>query len=177
MKTAILVTGKTKAGKNYVSDIMQDMVKSRYTEMLHFADPIKDIISKTFEITREYIEEEKNKKDSPMREVLQRFGTEGMKPVFGEDVWVDLMIKKIKESDANVIIIPDWRFPNEYFRLFDEILDVVTIKVVSPNQDNSHTHLSENALKDIDIDYVINNDGKTDCFVAELDDILTKEGL
>lgn len=203
MKTVILISGKKNAGKDYVAKEIVKRLKTKYVDVFHFADPIKDIIAKTLDVTREDIELMKNQgnwehdicidwrvpddeyhdgyedkqKYIDMRTILQRFGTDAMKAIFGDDVWVNLMIKEIEESDDNVIVIPDWRFPNEFYMLADTICDVITVRVESPNQDNNQKHSSENSLEDVDIDHVIFNDGESLGFVKDVEEMLKEENL
>lgn len=201
MKTIILMSGKKNAGKDTVAKEIAKLTKNKYVGMMHFAEPIKHIIAKTLGITLEDIELMKNQgnwehtinlewkrpdgeggfndvgHNTDMRTILQRFGTEGMKSVFGEDVWVDLMIKNVEESDDNVILIPDWRFPNEYYKMYAENIDIIKGRIESPNQDNTQSHSSENSLDDIDIDYVIYNNGEDKSFIKDVEEMLKEENL
>ncbi len=47
-----------------------------------------------------------------VRELLQRMGTEVGRNLFGENFWVDLLLKKALDLGTN-IVIPDVRFTNE----------------------------------------------------------------
>ena len=132
---------------------------------LSFAKPMKDIISNTFDITLDELEYAKNKGrmksfikyrrlvflTTDFRVVLQRFGTEGMKPTFGDNVWSDLLRSKMTDKDMTYII-SDWRFP-------EEAKDTdIKIQVYNTNSKASgDTHVSENALVNQKYDYRINN--------------------
>ena len=61
-------------------------------------------------------------------ELWQYWGTEFRRKLFGDDYWVDRLTEKIAASDANVILIPDTRFKNEY-KMIKE-LDGYTLEVI-----------------------------------------------
>jgi hypothetical protein len=89
---------------------------------------MKQIISTTFGITLEQLDVLKNEETrialddefgetfdtTTFRRILQRFGTEGMKPVFGDDVWAKLGANKALGSDTAFTIISDYSFDIEY---------------------------------------------------------------
>ena len=121
----ILINGKKRSGKDYFARLLQDeLYKNKKTSyVIGFADPIKEIISKTLNVSLSDLDTFKNDKEkiivrkngfqeiiTDFRQVLQTFGTEAMKPIFGDDIWVQLLIKKAKESNVDYVIVPDFRF-------------------------------------------------------------------
>jgi len=175
-KTIILIAGQKRAGKDYIAKIIKKETKGK---ILSFADTIKDIISVTFGITREELDLYKNQdfrygidifnlqntyryevKTLSFREILQRFGTEAMKPIFGKNIWVKLVKKKINKTNKNCFIIPDFRFLEEYKgikKLKNKNYKIITIKVINNNLVKNDNHSSENSLEDFKFDYVIDN--------------------
>ena len=172
-KTIMLIAGKKTSGKNYTAEMLQSMLlkKNISCETFSFAEPLKDIVAKTFLITHSELEEYKNnpnrykimlrdndgdtsKELTDFRQVLNDLGTPIMKSYFGENVWVNLIENKIKKSQSNVILIPDFRFPIEKLQMKD--IKVSTIRV---NKEGiAHSDLvSENSLNDFVFDYEIDN--------------------
>ena len=76
-----------------------------------------------------------------------------MKKWFGNDVWANLLNQRIKDSTADVIIIPDWRFEIE------EITSSLKIRINSNQCDLNDTHVSETELDSYShFDLLLNND-------------------
>lgn len=197
MKRVILVAGKARSGKDTTAKIIKEMiVQGLEVEIFSFASPMKEIISDTFSISLNELDSLKNAQEgiefgfyvdrlerehhTTFRTLLQRFGTEAMKRQFGDNVWVELMHRKIKESRADVIIIPDWRFKteSEYLLNFDDEFKVITCEVKREGLVNKSKHQSEIDLEDVDKDYVIHNDGQCLSSIEHwVDFMLTQEGL
>jgi hypothetical protein len=75
--------------------------------------------------------------------------------------WVNIWQSMVEASDADVILVPDMRYPNEAARI--KLLGGVTIKFVRkgfvPDPDTA-SHISENALNDyVFDDQIVVNDG------------------
>lgn len=105
-----------------------------YVKIYHFADPLKLMAIDFFDLEPQQVygtDKDKNTstpypaqnaalkgKDvldnihMTAREFLQYFGTDVMRSI-KDTVWVDYTIKKIKQEQSSVAIIPDVRFPNE----------------------------------------------------------------
>jgi len=173
MKQIYLINGLKRSGKDTFGKLLkEEFIKTGKTvKLLSFAAPMKEILSKVFEISIEELEEFKNEnveiyRQHPedtksyqitnFRKVLQNFGSEAMKPIFGDNVWVELLNKKVKTSEEDVIIITDFRFPSEY-----DQLDVkpYTIKIVRKSIGRSaDPHISEKALDNFNFNEIIYND-------------------
>lgn len=168
----ILINGKKRSGKDYFARLLQDeLYKNKKTSyVIGFADPIKEIISKTLNVSLSDLDTFKNDKEkiivrkngfqeiiTDFRQVLQTFGTEAMKPIFGDDIWVQLLIKKAKESNVDYVIVPDFRF-------LCEKISPITVKIRNDEIDNAckDSHASENELNDFKFSYTINNSGYRD---------------
>ena len=160
MRKIILINGKKRAGKDYVAKILKEKLGN--CEIFHYADSMKQIIADTFEISLEELENFKNEnveitfngKRTTFRRILQCFATEACKKIFGKDIWKQIVLNKMENSSAEYIIIPDFRFPEEY------IEDSLTVKVLGG--DTNDTHISESALNNFKFDYIIDNTKKED---------------
>ena len=108
----ILVNGKKRSGKDWFASVLQERLDDQgySSEIMAFADPIKNIISQSLGISEEALDKFKNtdepisikgKKVSNCRLILQKFGTEAMKEWFGEDVWVDLLLQRAQQLEVD----------------------------------------------------------------------------
>ena len=160
----ILINGKKRAGKDFFASLLYtELVRAGYTvAVLSFADPIKDIMSVALNCTRDEINEFKNNKApiyiqnkhvSDARQVLQNFGTEAMKKYFGEDVWVNLLCSRAEKTNADIIIVPDFRFFSEH------LPGSTTVRVLNRDTSTSDAHRSENELNEFKFDYELDNTG------------------
>lgn len=172
-KLIIQLSGKKRAGKDTVAKYLTTALETAYdykVDVISFAEPMKNIIATTLGISLEDLDLFKNRDDiyrlrvidldssTPLRstdcrQILQQFGSEAMKKWFGNDVWVNLLNQRIKDSTADVIIIPDWRFQIE------ELTSSLKIRVNSNLCDLNDTHVSETELDSYEhFDLVLNND-------------------
>lgn len=96
------------------------------------------------------------KRETPeVRDLLQRFGTEVGREMFGENFWVDLAISKIQPGDK--IVFSDVRYKNEA----DAIRSIGGL-IIRVNRDGvvaANDHSSEHDLDDYDFDLVVDNNG------------------
>jgi len=191
MKYIILINGLKRSGKDFITDIM--IKNNADIKKLSFAEPIKDIIANTFEISKEQLDDFKNDEEGygielkaypnnqpivtidqmNFREILQNFGTEGMKPIFGENVWADITIQKALEND--ITVIPDFRFNIEYETALKTEAKVITVRIYDDNVKDEDFHSSETELKNngFKFDYHLDNTGHPD-LTKEIKFILSK---
>jgi len=189
-KTIILINGQKRSGKDFSASILYDKlsVNNTLTKMA-FADPMKNIISTIFGITLEQLDEFKNKPDKfkvkiegypeyegvTFRQTLTRFGTDGMYPEFGEDVWADLFISKVKEIESDVIIVPDFRYISEYKGALKTGHRVVTLFIKNDKCDTTDQHRSERELDDFKFDYTIDNSDYSKKLYTYLDSFIEQK--
>lgn len=194
--TVILLSGFKRAGKDFIAQALQDHIKKE-SYILSFAEPLKDIICETIEISHEELDYYKNNEislygyddNTPFydadptgqyayhtnyRSMLQRFGSEAMKKWFGDSVWADLMLTRLHKD--NLYIIPDWRFNIEY-DVLKEHCNLITVRI---NDDNlsSDGHSSEEEILDFRFDYVVDNtikDGSIPSPILGIAEKLNKE--
>jgi len=184
MKKIIMVSGLKRSGKDYISNIIKnELTKKGYTvDIFAFAKPIKDIITKTLNISLDELDLYKNEKSpisingticTDMRKVLQDFG-EVMKDTFGKDVWVKAMLNNINNSKADIIIISDFRFLIEYESLKSLDHNITTINVLDFNLKLDDAHPSERELIDNDFKYDIclDNTAKNDNIVDHVKSLI-----
>lgn len=113
----IALQGPAGSGK---STITKHLVDNYGAAAYSLAAPLKDIATRVLDFTHAQCwgtQEDKETIDprygfSP-RWFLQRLGTDGIRAVFGEDVWVDLLLKRIAEEKPALAVIEDSRFINE----------------------------------------------------------------
>ena len=112
------------------------------------------------------------KERSPdVRGLLQRFGTEVGREMFGEDFWVDYALNSI--PDGAKAVIADVRYPNEadaIRKLGGKVVRVRRNGVVAANE-----HPSESALNDYEFDVVLDNDRDIGALHLLVDSVI--EGL
>jgi len=156
MPKVILVAGRKRSGKDAFAKILQDeaTLQGKTSEVMSFADPMKDIMRITLGITAEELDALKNNTDRPHRGYLQRFGNDAMKPYFGDKVWFNMLCKKIDNSTADIVIVPDFRFAEE------RVPGAMAINMYRPSLGaNTDTHSSENGLVGFEFDVTVRNDG------------------
>ncbi len=166
-KVIIQIGGFKRSGKDTLSKMIANhyQSKGKLVDIFHYADPIKQIAASIFDISLEQLDEFKNNKTelwrfdefgdayqvTNFREILMKIGNEAIKPVLGNDVWQKIMWEKIEKSEADIIIIPDFRFKVEH------IPNAVTIRIINNDIINDTDHPSETELIDFDFDISIDN--------------------
>ncbi len=181
MYKIILIAGKKRSGKDTLAKFLSDNMNNSI--ILRFADPMKSILATTLGISLKELEDGKNNEDActktlSYREVLQNFGSEGMKPFFGEDVWGKLMVHNIiiaLDNTVENIIIPDFRFEEEFevLRNFLHRDNVSTVLVERPNLTHNDSHSSENSLNNFDFDYKVVNNGTIEEYAESARDLMS----
>lgn len=90
-----------------------------------------------------------------VRRLLQVFGTEVGRHLFGEDVWVDLAKKRI--GPTGKYVVTDVRFLNEVIAI--RALGGSLFKVVRPGHRPINAHVSDSGLQSYLFDGLIHNYG------------------
>ncbi len=156
----ITISGQAGHGKDtsalFISGALE-VVGNKSVLITHYADLLK-YICKT------YLKWDGNKNEQG-RTLLQYVGTDVVRNR-NPNYWVDFMtfVLDLSKDKWDYVIIPDVRFPNEIDGLKDKGLDVIHIRVIRPNFQNSLTnsqnsHISENAINNIMPDYTLINSG------------------
>ena len=180
------ICGLIGSGKGTVADIL---VEQHNYEKLSFADKLKDGVSSVFGWDRQMLEgdtdasrkwreeedkfwtEETGETVTP-RLILQLFGTDCMRNGFYDGIWVSLVKQELLKNKDKNYVIPDVRFENEakmirslggricqvrrgpdplWFRLYKDL-----------GQEPTDVHKSEWAWANVQMDYILANDGTPD---------------
>lgn len=164
LKKVILLNGLTRSGKDTCADYL---VKEHGYTKFAFADTIKEILSTTLGISIEEFNELKNSNSMlyegndrlgvSFRKIIQRFGNEAMKPIFGQDVWAKTLYEKIEFCENDKIVVSDFRFLIEY-RPHDD-LDIETWLIDDGRELPKEGHASDVELyqNDFKFDKVLRN--------------------
>jgi hypothetical protein len=96
------------------------------------------------------------------RQLLQFFGTEGHRDVFGSEFWVEVTERKIGERAGivDVVFVTDPRFKNEADMIHRHNGEIW--EVARPGQETIEAHRSENGLPEDMLDFGIRNVGTLD---------------
>lgn len=97
-----------------------------------------------------------------VRRMLQRFGTEVGRQMFGEDFWVDRISERIESllEAGNDVALTGLRFPNEV--AMAERLGGLSVWVSRPTVRPTAIHVSEKSVDESVFDAVLMNDGTLD---------------
>lgn len=191
MKNKVIgIHGFARSGKDTIADYLVDktlfrpstgeMESDHLYKKYSFADPLKEAVSMLFNIPLNDLYEGDREKVLPkwglsIRQILQRFGTESMRNVFGEDFWLKKAQSQVDNLEDDItLIIPDVRFGNEAdFCRENGIL----IHVVRPDADGKVGdvgHASEGGIIPEEDDHLIFNEGSLEELYTEVDDVLKK---
>ena len=158
------LSGYARSGKDTVAELL--CLNYGY-ERVSFADPMRKALyvlsPKLDGIVRlsEYVDDygwDVAKQNQEVRRLLQVFGTEVGRKMFGLDFWIDITLKDVDNSKH--VVISDVRFPNE--------ADAITKLGGSIWRINRHNHsavnghASEHAMDNYLFNHVIYNDGTLD---------------
>jgi hypothetical protein len=155
----ILVSGKAGTGKSYFAEKLRLAFecKNYNVEVQHFASVLKSIAKQYFWWD--------GIKDGKGRKLLQHLGDVGRE--YDKDVWVKNLIELRLLNSPNypqdVIIIDDWRFPNEYQYLKENLnYSIYTIEMIAPDREilngEAAKHISEVALEEFNsYNFIIDN--------------------
>jgi hypothetical protein len=180
--TVIGIAGWARSGKDTVADYLVN--KYEY-EKVSFSTPMKEAmyrlnpritvnesVNNPIRIGVDVYGWEGLKERSPdVRGLLQRFGTEVGREMFGEDFWVDYALNSI--VDGTKVVIADVRYPNEA-----DAIKALGGKVYRVERDGvgpANEHASENALEGYEFDGSIRNDGTIDGLYYNIENNILKQ--
>ena len=165
------VTGKKRNGKDTVGDYL---VKNHNFIKLSFADPLKQACKILFNFSDEQLygndkETIDSRWNTSPRKVLQYLGTDIFRnnmnqiiPDINNDFWVKCLEIKIKEllnvNPNTNIVICDVRFQNEVDMIHN--INGTIIRVTRDNIINNDSHISENNIDELIVDFDIFNNKK-----------------
>jgi dephospho-CoA kinase len=157
----IAFVGYAGSGKSTLANYL---VKTYDAKRYSFADAVKEVATKYFGMIE---------KD---RSLLQKIGARFRE--INPDVWVNIVIQKIKTETYANVVIDDCRYLNEAFALRKEGFTIVKIigrkAKLTPEQS---LHSSEREQDEIYPDYTINNNGTLEDSYTQLEYIIKTENL
>ena len=170
-KVIYLTGGKAGSGKDTMADYL---CKNYGCKRLAYADALKDYTSEKYNIDRNLFDTQEGKmkvikvNDSELtiRQLLINVSLE--KKINNENLWIDIVIQKILDSDNEFIVISDFRYPAEYYELTKKFDNVSTIKIVRNNVNLINDH-SETALDAFDFDCIIYNNSDLKSLYSTID--------
>jgi len=157
------ITGRAGAGKNAVAS----MIPGAF--VVGLADPLYAMLSVGLDIPEAVLRQRKFKESTipwlgkSVRQLLQTLGTEWGRDSVCDDIWIQLLdrrIKRLGESGIKAIAVADVRFENEAAWIRERGGEVW--HVLRPDIDGCSPHSSESGIRLDDRDYVIDNAGTMD---------------
>lgn len=152
----LLISGKAGSGKDTFANYIYNCIQKRNKKVLriHFADLVKYYATNYYNWNGE--------KDAYGRALLQTIGTDKMRAIF-PNYWAEIIAKFLfvakKTNDFDYVLIPDWRFYNEYTTLlkYFNFKDVITIRVMREGLENNSQHISETELDNDHFQWIVEN--------------------
>lgn len=159
-KTVLLLAGKANSGKDTAA--LHLVGKYSFTRFA-FADALKDFVSEKYKIEKSILYSQEGKKmmylntGKTIRDLLIEEGLAHRK--IDSDYWIKIVCDKIKAIDGNAVI-SDFRFPNEYQTLVDNLekCNIKTVSIIRENGAETIDDISETSLSDFKFDKVWFND-------------------
>lgn len=151
----VMVAGKAGSGKDEVAKIICSHYKR--AKRFAFADNLK-CIARSLGWN--------GLKDERGRLFLQQLGAVGRE--YNPSVWIEFVKWQIQdelyETNNNLFVIPDFRFPNEYRIIKHKWPDTITIKLTGRASDlgSNANDISEHSLEHFPFDFVVDNSGTKD---------------
>jgi hypothetical protein len=171
MQMIIGFSGYARSGKDTAA---QELQRSMGFRVMHFADPLKNAAKEIFGFSMEQLYGNLKETVDPFwgispREALQKLGTEGGRNVFGEELWVKALMRRLEDHDRENYVIADVRFPNEARAI--EALGGHVVRVVRPGIASVKPHESETALDTWPFKHTIVNDASIEEFFGNVRDL------
>lgn len=153
------ITGRMQHGKDTLAKMIKE-IKKEY-QIIHFADPLKDMCKRYFGLSQEDVNTSEGKKrynefwGMTNRQILQKIGTDAMRNGFCFDVWCKIMELRLNKS--NNLIIPDVRFNDEAKLILNK--GGIIIKIERNIENESIEHVSEKGINISLVTLSIDNNG------------------
>lgn len=157
--------GVARSGKDTVANVL--VAKEGY-KRLAFADALRDVLyalnplvlpqARLKTIVDSVGWDEAKTMYPEVRELLQRMGTEAGRDILGKNIWVDVVMRQIREQPDQKFVITDVRFRNEVEALFAYGPDAFLVRIVRPGVNPVNSHVSDAGLPEDLFDAMILND-------------------
>lgn len=174
--TLIGLHGKPRVGKDTVASYL-----IRKYNLLRYGPsvPLKDTCAAMFGVPREYFDDD-NMKDTvdpfwgiTYRQMAQKVGKESSRDVFGDDIWLRHVEKKIIEIDTlktyNGLVLADVRYENEVHWIKEHGGVVFFILRDDAPQSSDTGHVVDRGLPLALADITIYNNGTIDELYAQVE--------
>lgn len=160
-----MISGKSGCGKDAAAFLLKEQLAKETDKILtiHFADLVKYYAFQYFNWNGE--------KDEDGRALLQKIGTTIMRG-FDQNYWARIVAEFLAatKDEFDYVLIPDWRFKNEYEVVSKYNSNIITIRINRYDRDGNlyinpaltseqAAHISETELDNFSFDYVIDNKG------------------
>jgi hypothetical protein len=165
LNTLVAFCGYARSGKDTAALVLAEYGYER----LAFADALRDSLYalnpivggsvRVQEIVDDIGWDVAKVKHPEIRELLQRFGTEVGRTLYGENFWVDRVMAKVKPGGKYVIT--DVRFPNEQVAV--QQAGGRVFRIQRPNVGAANAHSSEDVSR-LMVDGVVPNTGSIEAF-------------
>ncbi|MGQ4893500.1 MAG: hypothetical protein ACP6IQ_02620 [Candidatus Njordarchaeia archaeon] len=169
------IAGLAGSGKDTLAKMLKEGLETAYgykVEIIPFAKRLKEMCIQYFGLTEHQVYTQEGKQeyledyDMTVREFLQKLGTDALRNQVHEDIHIKMFDKHLEDVNANIVIIPDVRFRNEY-EYVKQYGMVIYIKYgpgkkkKRRGRPRNRVHESENLwwIQGEDIDWVVDNSG------------------
>jgi hypothetical protein len=158
------LSGYARSGKDTVAELLclnYEFSRISFAEPMRHAiltlNPKLDSITHVSNLVEDY-GWDVAKQNPEVRRLLQVFGTDVGRSMFGENVWVDMAFRNVEPESR--IVVADVRFPNEADAI--RKLGGVVWRINRRNHSAVNGHASEHAMDNYMFNHVIYNDGTLD---------------
>ncbi len=172
MPNLIALTGKAGSGKDTAARFI---IEAAGGVTMAFADPIKAMLAPVFEpICGKPNWNNRHWKEAPLpgigvspRRLAQTLGTEWGRELIDSEIWVTLTMRRVRQSDAPLVVLTDCRFDNEARAVLEAGGEV--IEVVRPGVEAVEDHASEAGIAAGLVTRLLVNDGTLDDLRREVE--------
>jgi len=169
-KKIIGLGGIARSGKTTALNLMKDRITAAgfKAEEYSIAEPVRQVVSIMFNVPIETLRDDDMKDELneywnlTYREMMQKVGHESSRLVFFMDFWTRNLESRINDSDADVILLADVRFPTDADWVLGKSGIIVNVNNDYASQEHKGTHSSELGLPKELIDVEIDNNGTLD---------------
>jgi len=179
--TVIGIAGYARSGKDTIADYLVDehnYIKVSFStpmkEAMYRLNPritVNEVQNTALRVGIDVYGWEGLKERSPdIRGLLQRFGTEVGREMFGEDFWVNYALDSI--PDGGKAVIADVRYPNEANAI--RALGGKVYRVERNGVGPANSHASESALDGYEFDGTIHNQGTIEGLHSDIENYILR---